>query len=123
MESKAEEILKALANLRMGRNIEEYDIHAAIAEALRKEDIAFIHEYRLMPRCRLDFLVGKTAIEVKKNRPAPSALIRQITNYLESDELNDIIIVTQHSVRLPQKICGKSVYQLSLDRLWGVSLP
>ena len=119
----AEKILKALEVLRMGRNIEEYDIHAAIAEALRKEGIAFIHEYRLKPRCRIDFLVGATAIEVKKNRPVPSALIKQISAYLESDELSDIIIVTQHSVRLPQKIHGKTVYQISLDRLWGVSLP
>lgn len=123
MESKAEEILIALNNLRMGRNLDEYDIHAAIAEALQKADIGFIHEYCLKPHCRLDFLVGSTAIEVKKNRPVPSALIKQISNYLDSDEISEIIIVTQHSVHLPQKIFAKNVFQISLDRLWGVSLP
>ena len=123
MESKADEILNALSSLRMGRNMEEYDIHAEIASALQKAGIAYKHEYRLKPRCRLDFLVDGTAIEVKKGKPVPSLLMKQVGGYLESDELTDIVIVTQHSVKLPQTLHGKKVYQLSLDRLWGISLP
>ena len=107
----------------MGRNMEEYDIHAEIASALQKAGIAYKHEYRLKPRCRLDFFVDGTAIEVKKGKPVPSLLMKQIVGYLESDELTDIVIVTQHSAKLPQTLHGKKVYQLSLDRLWGISLP
>lgn len=123
MESKANEILSALKNLRMGRNLDEYDIHDEIAAALRNAEVDYIHEYRLKPRCRLDFLVSGTAIEVKKEKPVPSLLLRQIAGYLESDEIIDIVIVTQHSVKLPQTLRGKYIHQLSLDRLWGISLP
>lgn len=123
MENNAEIILKALSGLRLGRNIEEMDIHAAIAQSLDKEDIEYRHEYRLKPHCRLDFLVGSIAIEVKKGRPVPSSLVRQISNYLQDETLTGIIVVTQHSVKLPQSLFGKQIHQIALDRLWGVSLP
>ena len=34
-----------------------------------------------------------------------------------------VIVVTQRVTRVPESICGKPVYLISLNRLWGVALP
>lgn len=123
MQNNVEEILTALKQLRLGRAIDEADIHAEIARVLTEGGIGFQHEYRAAPRCRPDFFCSGTAIEVKKSRPEPGRLKKQIEGYLLQDCVTAIIVVTQHQVRLPDMLCGKPIYQLSLDRLWGVSLP
>ena len=98
-------------------------IHGAIAEALAAAGLEYEHEYRLGPRRRIDFRVGRIGIEVKKGRPASSALAAQLRKYLESDELDAVIVVTQRVTRVPNAIDGKPVRLLSLNRLWGVALP
>lgn len=116
-------ITDALSSVRMPAQPEEYDIHAAVAEALTGAGLDYIHEYRLGPRCRIDFAVGRVGIEVKKGRPATAQLVRQLRRYLETDALDGIIVVTQRATALPDTICGKPVCQVSLNRLWGVALP
>ena len=116
-------IIEALAPLRTPAIPGEYDIHAQIASALQKAGIDHCHEYRLGPRRRIDFRAGRVGIEVKKGRPATAELTRQLRRYLESDELDGMIVVTQRVVNLPATLCGKPVYVLSLNRLWGVALP
>ena len=116
-------IVDALASVRMPAQPEEYDIHAQVAEALGAAGIAFAHEYRLAPRCRIDFKAGGVGIEVKKGRPAAAALRKQLQRYLASDELEAIIVVAQRVAPLPGTICGKPVHIVSLNRLWGVALP
>ena len=101
----------------------EYDLHAEISAALSRAGIDHLHEYKLAPRCRIDFLASRTGIEVKKGRPVPSALKEQLARYLRSDELDSIVVVTQQAVNLPATICGKPVALVSLNRLWGVALP
>jgi len=101
----------------------EYDLHADISAALRCDGIEHIHEYKLAPRCRIDFLAGRIGIEIKKGRPSPSALRDQLTRYLRSDELDAIVVVMQQAVSLPPVIGGKPVELVSLNRLWGVALP
>ena len=64
-----DEILAALATVRMPAQPGEYDIHAAVARALAARGVSAQHEARLGPRCRVDFLCGKIAIEVKKAGP------------------------------------------------------
>ena len=113
----------ALSAVRMPAQPEEYDIHAAVARALDEAGLAYEHEYRLGPRRRIDFRVGRVGIEVKKGRPATSALTRQLRRYLESDELDAVVVVTQRVTALPETICGKPVRLISLNRLWGVALP
>jgi len=66
-------ILSALSAVRMPAQPGEYDIHAAIARALEAAGLEYEHEYRLGPRRRIDFRVGRVGIEVKKGRPAPSS--------------------------------------------------
>ena len=116
-------ILSALSAVRMPAQPEEYDIHAQVAAALGAAGLPFEHEYRLGPRCRIDFRVGRVGIEVKKGRPASSDLTRQLRRYLASDALDAVIVVTQRVVALPRTLCGKPVHLISLNRLWGVALP
>ena len=116
-------IVAALAAIRMPAQPEEYDIHAQVASALGAAGLPYEHEYRLGPRRRIDFRVGRVGIEVKKGRPASSALRAQLQKYLESDALDGMIVVTQRATRLPSTLCGKPVALLSLNRLWGVALP
>lgn len=116
-------VADALASVRMPAQPEEYDIHAAVADALAAAGLAYVHEYRLGPRNRIDFLVGRVGIEVKKGRPATSDLTRQLRRYLAADALDGLIVVTQRVTAVPGEICGKPVMLVSLNRLWGVALP
>lgn len=101
----------------------EYDLHAEISSALTRANIPHIHEYKLAPRCRIDFLSGRIGIEIKKGKPIASTLKRQLSRYLQSDELDAIVIVTQQVIALPRTIAGKPVELVTLNRLWGVALP
>ena len=116
-------VAAALSAVRMPAQPEEYDIHAAVAQALAQAGLEYEHEYRLGPRRRIDFRVGRIGIEVKKGRPASSTLREQLQKYLESDALDGAIVVTQRVVSLPQTLSGKPVTVVSLNRLWGVALP
>ena len=116
-------ITNALVSIRTPATPGEYDLHAEVSRALESAGIAHSHEFRLAPRCRIDFLAGRIGIEIKKGRPVPSALREQLSRYLKSDALDAIIVVTQRAVPLPATICGKPVTVFSLNRLWGVALP
>lgn len=116
-------IATVLSTVRMPAQPEEYDIHAAVADALADAGLEYTHEYKLGPRCRIDFLVGRVGIEVKKGRPATADLTRQLRRYLESDALDGVIVVTQRVTVLPTAIHDKPVRLISLNRLWGVALP
>ena len=122
-DERIERIIDALAAVRMSAQPEEYDIHAQVASALGAAGLPYEHEHKLGPRCRIDFKVGRVGIEVKKGRPASSDLARQLGRYLASDELDAVIVVAQRVTRVPESICGKPVYLISLNRLWGVALP
>ena len=123
MDRQIAAICAALASVRMPAQPEEYDIHAAIAAALSARGLSYEHEYKLGPRCRIDFRVGRVGIEVKKGRPAASELTRQLRRYLASEDLDAAIVVTQRVTRVPESIEGKPVKLISLNRLWGVALP
>ena len=116
-------VCEALSAVRAPAVPGEYDIHAMIAAALNDAGLAFEHEYKLAPRCRIDFCVGRVGIEVKKGRPAASDLLRQLRRYLASPALDGVIVVTQRALPLPETIGGKPVRAISLNRLWGVALP
>ena len=123
IERELRRVADALASVRMPAQPEEYDIHTAMADALAAAGLAYVHEYRLGPRNRIDFLVGRVGIEVKKGRPATSDLTRQLRRYLAADALDGLIVVTQRVTAVPREICGKPVMLVSLNRLWGVALP
>lgn len=123
MNTQIKTIVCSLSSIRAPAMPGEYDLHAEVSAALTREGIQHIHEYKLAPRCRIDFLSGRVGIEIKKGRPVPSALKEQLARYLRSDELDAIVVVVQQAVNLPETIYGKPVEQVSLNRLWGVALP
>lgn len=118
-----QKIVSVLSILRLPAMPGEYDIHRQISDIFIENGFDFHHEYYLAPRCRIDFCVGSIGIEVKKGRPASSQLIKQLRRYLESPELDGMIVIMPRLIRLPSQIAGKPVYILSLNRLWGVALP
>ena len=119
----ANEIIAALGSIRISAQPEEYAIHALIDRALTDAGIAHTHEYRIAPGRRIDFICGRIGIEVKKGRPPSASLRRQAEKYLSSDAMDALIIVLQKPCYLPDCICGKPVYVVCLNRLWGVALP
>lgn len=116
-------ISAAISEVRMPATPGEYDIHAEVSAALQLAGIAHSHEFKLAPRCRIDFCAGRVGIEIKKGRPTPALLREQLSRYLASDAIDAIVVVTQRAVNLPHTIHGKTVKQISLNRLWGVALP
>ena len=64
-----DEVIRALSNIRAPQVQDEYDLHALEAYDLQQERLDFIHEAPVGPRARVDFLVGGTAVELKRGRP------------------------------------------------------
>ena len=122
-ENNMNQIAAAIQRVRVPAEPEEYDIHAAVAEALHQLNIPFTHECVLAPRCRIDFLAGRIGIEIKKGKPMSSPLKKQLERYLASDRLDGLVVVMQQGITLPNTMVGKPVKVLSLNRNWGVALP
>ena len=121
--NEMERILAALSAIRVPAQPEEYEIHAEIARALDAAGIKYIHECKLAPGRRIDFLCGSIGIEVKKGKPDGARLRAQLARYLENERLSAAIVVLQRPCVLPEHICKKPVRVVALNRLWGVALP
>jgi len=67
-------------------------------------------------------MCGDIGIEIKRSRPAPSVLLRQLRGYAESPQVDELIVICEHLPRLPATVCGKPLHALSLNRLWGIAL-
>jgi len=116
-------VVSAISRVRAPAMPGEYDLHSMIAAALDGAEIPYEHEFRLGPRCRLDFMCAGVAVEVKKGRPDGRELLRQLTRYMEKIEVREMVVVVQRRVNLPPTICGKPVRLVALNMLWGVALP
>lgn len=117
-----ERILAALQTIRISAQPEESEIHEAVAKALAEADIEAAHEVRLAAGRRIDFACGSVGIEIKKGRPRSAVLRNQLRRYLDGTTLTAVIVVSQLPCFLPDEICGKRVYSVALNRLWGVAL-
>ena len=116
-------VMEALSTLRAPLAMNEYDLHQQIAQALTSRSLGFRHEHALMPRCRIDFLIGDIGVEVKRGRPNKSTLLKQAERYLACDTLSAIILVMEQAFDLPDSILGKPCVVLSLHKLWGIANP
>ena len=116
-------VMDALRELRAPLSLDEYELHRQITETFEKKGFRFEHEKRLMPRCRIDFVVGTTGVEVKRGRPNKTNLLRQAERYLSSGKLSSIIIVSEQGLDMPATIMGLPCQTLSLRRLWGLANP
>lgn len=117
-----DDVLAALRTIRAPRTISEYDLHALVAEALSAQGLAFQHEAPVAPRRRIDVLCGAIGVEIKRGRPTPTPLMRQLEAYARSERIEALVLVAERPPRLPQTVCGKPLASVSLQRLWGIAL-
>lgn len=101
----------------------EVDIHRLVERRLREAGLSFAHEARIGKGCRIDYLVGDVGIEIKKGKPDPDTLRRQLSRYAACEGISALILVSQRSVKLPKTLGGKPLEVLALPQLWGVALP
>ncbi len=116
-------VMRALETVRCGALCSEDELHTLVAEAFAHAGLHAQHEARLGQHCRIDFLVEGVGVEIKKNRPVPSALRAQIARYAACEQVLEIVIVAPRAVNMPKTIAGKRVTMIGLERLWGISLP
>lgn len=93
------------------RFVSESQLHEAIAAALGDARLGFSREVRLLPRDRIDFLVGRIGIEVKVSGSV-KAVEEQLARYSESEWIDELVLVTacaRHG-RVSREINGKPVY-------------
>jgi hypothetical protein len=118
-----EPVLEALRAMRPPFALYEADLHALVGQTLNENGILYVHEARLAPRCRVDYLVGDVAVEIKKGKPRPADLRAQLLRYAMCDGVRCLVVLSWKSVELPEMIVGKPIYRLAMSQLWGVSLP
>ena len=116
-------MMDALCSVRCGAAQSEGELHELVKGALESAGFSPVHEARLGPRCRIDFLVEGIGIEIKKSRPNPSLLKRQLARYAQCEAVAALLVVAPRGVNLPKQIGGKPVTMLALERLWGIWLP
>jgi hypothetical protein len=116
-------VLEALRAMRPPFALYEADLHRLVEERLAESGFAFRHEATVSAGCRVDFLVGDVGVEIKKGKPRPAELAKQLKRYAACDAIGSLIVVSWRSVALPPSIGGKPVRALALSQLWGVSLP
>lgn len=116
-------IQNALEAIRVPGVYGEYDLHDLIKRALTDAGLDFVHEARLGPRRRVDFLVGSVVIEVKRGVPDRRLILAQLQRYAEIDAIEGLIVVSSRRLSLPDSVCGKRVVSFGVNRLWGVALP
>lgn len=115
--------MAAIKTMRIGAADTEEAIHAQAARAFENAGLAAEHEVRLAPRCRIDFMIGTTGIEIKKKRSQRTELLAQLARYAACERVEALLVLAPRGVDLPEKIGGKPVTMMSLEKLWGISLP
>lgn len=115
--------LEALQTLRVTPLPSEYELHDRVAACLTAAGLSPAHEVRIAPRRRIDFVCEDVGIEIKRGKPAPSRLYEQVKAYAQSEAISALIVLVERNVTLPPSLCGKKVFVVSLNRLWGIALP
>ena len=117
-----ERILAALRQLRAPIQQGEYDLHRLVMEALDAASVAYEHEVALAPRCRIDLMCGGVGIEIKRGHVERSRIRMQLQRYAACEQVQGLILVSEKTVDLPRTMNGKPVFQVCLNRLWGIAL-
>lgn len=123
VETEFERAKAAIEAMRIGAADTEEEIHMQAARMFENAGLAAEHEVRLAPRCRIDFMVGAIGIEIKKKRPQKAALTAQLARYAACPQVERLLVLAPRGVDLPNRIGGKPVTMMSLEKLWGISLP
>lgn len=117
------EILHALRGIRAPIQQGEYDLHDLVRASLAEAEIPCAHEVPLAPRCRIDLLCpGGIGIEIKHGQPDRKRIVMQLTRYAACGQISSLILVTERTVAVPNRIHGKPISCVCLNRLWGIAL-
>lgn len=117
------EILHALRGIRAPIQQGEYDLHDLVRASLAEAEIPCAHEVPLAPRCRIDLLcLGGIGIEIKRGQPDRKRIVMQLTRYAACGQISSLILVTERTVAVPNRIHGKPISCVCLNRLWGIAL-
>lgn len=122
-EENMQRIVRQLEAIRCGAACTEEELHRQVADALARGGLEVLHEVRLAPHCRIDFLCAGVGIEIKKSRPDRARLIAQLSRYAACAQVSALVVAAPRGVNLPGHIAGKPVRMVALERLWGISLP
>ena len=114
-------VRRSIESIRAPLTRSEYELHELVADALYRGGLTAEHEVPIAPRCRIDFCVGDVGIEVKRGKPNPVRLRSQCERYLASDRI--LVLVVDTRAGLPERINGKPLTVIGLNRLWGITLP
>lgn len=123
MRSTLDSVVSALRSLRLTKvGLSEVEIHQRAADLLRHHGFAAEHEFRIAPRCRLDFWIPAAgiAIEFKKGRPSKAAVVEQLGRYAVLPDVQALVLVLEQSMVLAREIGGKPVRVVSLNTNWGI---
>ena len=117
-----EQVISALRTLRAPIQQGEYDLHRLVMDALDSAAIAYEHEVKLAPRCRIDLMCGSVGIEIKRGHVERARIRGQLQRYADCPQVESLILVTEKTIDLPRTMNGKPVRLVCLNRLWGIAL-
>ncbi|MGE4457152.1 MAG: hypothetical protein AB7E13_09455 [Arcobacteraceae bacterium] len=95
---------------------DEKRLQADICTAFDLHNIPYTREEPL-DNGVVDFMVGGLAIEVKiRGRASAMNIYRQLERYSQSDRVEAILLITSHTMSIPETINNKPAYLLRLGR-------
>ena len=94
-------------------------LHLRVGECLSAAGLPRCMRALLAPGCRIDYLVGGVGVEIKKGRPDPAALRRQLDRYAARQGVEALVVLTERAVPLPPACTASLVRGVALNRLWG----
>lgn len=98
---------------------DERALQNEIAVVLEAKGFNIDREVRLSNRDCIDFMIRMSGIGIEvKIKGSAADIYRQCKRYCESDKIHRLILVTNRSMGLPDKINGKDCYLLSLGKSW-----
>lgn len=97
-------------------------MHRMVERCLEEHGVVCEHEVRLGCRCRIDLMVGDVGIEMKRGKPQRQKVLEQLMRYAACERVSALILVAERSVDLPHALCGKPLYTICLNRLWGIAI-
>lgn len=115
------ELAEALSEPRCNLSVEtrtQADLLAHLRTRYPEMDAAIQREVRLSKTERVDLWVNGIVVEVKLKGCAAFSVYRQLVRYAEHPAVEAIILATNITMALPDKIEGKPAYLVSLGRAW-----
>lgn len=114
VESAVTRVCAALASCQFNLS-DEKRLQTQIASRLDSAGVDYRREVTLDSQGTIDFVSARFGIEVKiKGRK--KSVYYQCERYLEHEEIDGLLLVTNLAIGMPETLCGKPIYLLDLGR-------